>query len=115
MGYIYKQTERGEYPLWTVGTYDSGEWETDSDHSKEEEAAERARYLNGGNVLTPVQKMSQEILETLIKLHAFTKGVTAKGELAETFRPFLQEAEAVIKKARSAREDKKAKMNEMAA
>lgn len=67
MGYIYKQTERGEYPLWTVGTYDSGQWDSESDHSKEEEAAERARYLNGGNTLTPLQKVAPDLLEALEK------------------------------------------------
>lgn len=46
--YVYKQTERGEYPLWTVGFYTpSGEWEAESDHSSKDEAAERVAYLNG--------------------------------------------------------------------
>jgi hypothetical protein len=46
MGWIYKQTERGQYPLWTVGT-DEDDWQTDSDHDTRESAANRCAYLNG--------------------------------------------------------------------
>lgn len=44
MGYCYI---RSEPSLWTVGTYDSGEWEPESDHSSPEDAARRVSYLNG--------------------------------------------------------------------
>jgi len=44
--YVYKQTEPG---LWTVGFFDpAGQWHAESDHSTSEAAAERVRYLNGG-------------------------------------------------------------------
>lgn len=44
--YVYKRTEPG---LWTVGFYDpKGVWFPESDHDKEEEAAKRVHYLNGG-------------------------------------------------------------------
>jgi hypothetical protein len=46
MGYVYIQTESN---LWTVGFYiPSGEWISESDHSRKEEAAERVHWLNGG-------------------------------------------------------------------
>jgi hypothetical protein len=45
--WVYKQTEPG---LWTVGFYDpEGKWHPDSDWDDWERAAERVRYLNGGN------------------------------------------------------------------
>lgn len=44
--YVYIESERN---LWTVGFYrPDGEWVSESDHSKREEAAKRVRYLNGG-------------------------------------------------------------------
>ncbi|MGE6514597.1 hypothetical protein [Lysinibacillus sphaericus] len=43
--WVYIQSEPG---LYTVGFYaPNGEWHTDSDHGKREEAAERVHYLNG--------------------------------------------------------------------
>lgn len=49
--YYYKQTERGEYPLWTVGINDDdGRFDPESDHNSKEEAAKRVRYLNGGEM-----------------------------------------------------------------
>lgn len=46
MSHTYKRTEPG---LWTVGTYDSGKWEPESDHGSEKEAARRAAWLNGAS------------------------------------------------------------------
>jgi hypothetical protein len=44
--WVYKSFEPG---LWTVGFYDpSGGWWPDSDHHKQEDAASRVHYLNGG-------------------------------------------------------------------
>jgi hypothetical protein len=41
---------RSEQSLYTVGFYSpDGEWNTDSDWGSREEAAERVRWLNGGN------------------------------------------------------------------
>jgi len=46
--YVYIESEKGL--LWTVGFYDlTGEWVAESDHSSPVEAANRTRYLNGGN------------------------------------------------------------------
>jgi hypothetical protein len=46
--YVYLSSEPN---LWTVGFYKpSGEWMPESDHATKEEAAERVRYLNGGNI-----------------------------------------------------------------
>lgn len=48
MSYYYIQSERGDHPLWTVG-HDHGDgFEPESDHSKEEDAAARVHWLNGG-------------------------------------------------------------------
>jgi hypothetical protein len=47
MRYVYIETESG---LYTVGFYDpTGKWHPESDHSEQEEAAQRVHYLNGGN------------------------------------------------------------------
>ncbi len=54
MSYVYRKTERSP-GLWTVGHWQpDGRWEPESDHSTEEEAAERARWLNGGASPNPV-------------------------------------------------------------
>ncbi len=46
MCWVYIKTEAG---LWTVGFYDpKGEWHSIKDHAKEEDAAERCHWLNGG-------------------------------------------------------------------
>ena len=46
MTWVYIKSEPG---LWTVGFYaPNGEWNTDSDHSTSEAAADRVHYLNGG-------------------------------------------------------------------
>lgn len=46
--FVYIKSEPG---LWTVGHYSGGEkWMAESDHTSESEAADRAAYLNGGNV-----------------------------------------------------------------
>ena len=45
--YVYLKSEPG---LYTVGFYDpKGKWIPESDHSKQEDAAKRVHYLNGGN------------------------------------------------------------------
>ena len=45
--YYYKRTEPA---LWTVGANDEdGVFQPDSDHSRDEDAARRVRWLNGGN------------------------------------------------------------------
>lgn len=46
--FVYIQSERGEFPLWTVGFYDpNGKWVPESDHSTAEKAAQRCAWLNG--------------------------------------------------------------------
>lgn len=47
--YVYIKSERY---LWTVGFYKpNGEFEPESDHDSQEKAAQRVRFLNGGNEL----------------------------------------------------------------
>lgn len=46
-GWIYIKSEPR---LWTVGFYDpDGKFHGDSDHDNKDTAAERVRYLNGGD------------------------------------------------------------------
>lgn len=48
MSYVYIRS-RSE-PLYTVGFYDpGGNWQPESDHESSDEAAARARWLNGGS------------------------------------------------------------------
>ncbi len=57
--YVYIRSEKaqpaeGKWPatndLWTVGFYKpDGKFEPESDHTSSADAAERVRYLNGGN------------------------------------------------------------------
>jgi len=48
--YIHSDTDQYGQWLWTVGFYaPDGTFQPESDHSKQEEAAERVHYLNGGN------------------------------------------------------------------
>ncbi|MEX2964238.1 hypothetical protein [Microbulbifer sp. TYP-18] len=45
--YVHMQSEPG---LWTVGFYTpDGQWKPESDHSNQEDAANRAAFLNGGS------------------------------------------------------------------
>lgn len=47
-GWVYILSEPN---LWTVGFYSpDGEWHSDSDWGKREEAAARVHYLNGGEM-----------------------------------------------------------------
>lgn len=58
-GYVYLRAER---QLWTVGYYEpNGTWNPESDHGTVNEAAERVRYLNGGEVHQLTQKDMQII------------------------------------------------------
>ncbi len=48
--YVYIKSEQN---LWTVGFYNPrGIWESESDHSTPEAAAERVHWLNGGKAET---------------------------------------------------------------
>lgn len=58
--WVYMRTEPGCY---TVGFHaPDGEWHTDSDHGSKSEAAERVRWLNGGeptqNITTSNDKLN---------------------------------------------------------
>jgi len=49
--YVYIKSEPN---LWTVGFYrPDGKWEPESDHPKQEEAAERTAWLNGSRPTMP--------------------------------------------------------------
>lgn len=97
MAYTYKQTETGDYPLWTVGSYDSGKWEPESDHNKATEAAERVRILNGGNSLTPLQQAAPDLLEAL---ESFVQDIDGHPSVAarEHYRLLMTKAKQAINK-----------------
>ena len=63
MGYVYIRSEAN---LWTVGFYDPRSWQPESDHGSRDEAAERVRWLNGGeerqSVLTPSTQEARRVL-----------------------------------------------------
>jgi hypothetical protein len=42
--------KQSESNLWTVGSYDGGEWEPESDHRTAEAAADHCAYLNGAGL-----------------------------------------------------------------
>lgn len=50
--YTYKRTEFSPHELYTVGTYDSGKWEPESDHNTADEAVKRTAFLNGSSLPT---------------------------------------------------------------
>lgn len=66
MSYVYLQSER---TLWTVGFYDpDGEWQSESDHSTPEKAAERVAYLNGGGDALELRGAIQQLKEQVTML-----------------------------------------------
>jgi hypothetical protein len=72
MSYVYLQSER---TLWTVGFYDpDGEWQAESDHSKEHLAAERVAYLNGGG-LPDASKLRESIRQLEGRLEMLETGM----------------------------------------
>lgn len=67
--------------LWTVGFYDpAGEWQPESDFDNPGQAAERARYLNGGTA----PAMPPEVLLTLrrIQIESIPEDEAKAGDLA---------------------------------
>ena len=51
MNYVYIRSEPG---LWTVGFYDpEGQWQPESDHPTQRDAAERVAWLNGSRPMIP--------------------------------------------------------------
>ncbi len=64
--YLYKQSEP---QLWTVGIYVGEKFEPESDHDSAEEAADRVRYLNGGEPRTKfTDEDVRELMERMSKL-----------------------------------------------
>jgi hypothetical protein len=90
MTYRYKRTEP---TLWTVGTDVDGKWEPESDHGSPEEAADRVRWLNGGQDATPT--LADDLLERI---------ETAEQE-RDRLAAELEEVRHHLAKAISARQD----------
>lgn len=70
--YVYIRTES---QLWTVGFYKpDGKWESESDHSSDQEAADRVHYLNGGLTDQRVRQIQEDAYQA-----GFTAGQGLKG------------------------------------
>lgn len=97
MAYTYIQSEHNEFGgLWTVGDYGGGKWNPESDHDNKEEAADRVRYLNGGNTLTPVQQAAPELLEALELAYQLIKQRQENtDELFPTFKAAINKAKGL--------------------
>lgn len=55
--WVYIQSE---LTLWTVGFYDpQGKWEPESDHSSEDAAADRVRWLNGEDLVDTLEDIAK--------------------------------------------------------
>ena len=61
--FVYIQSEHHTFGgLWTVGFFKpSGEWISVSDHDVEQQAADRAHYLNGGNDAKDIAQLKQRV------------------------------------------------------
>ncbi len=93
--YTYKRTEFSPFELYTVGTHDSGKWESESDHNTKEEAAKRVHYLNGGTNIQ-LLKALKEILQIL------RAGITNKKDQKEFDNsPVVKSALEAVQKAES--------------
>ncbi len=101
--YEYKRTEEN---LWTVGTCSgSGVWAPESDHGSPEEAAERARYLNGGNTTVPQSEIVSELREALEWLVNLASGVSKfGGPVNEEWETAWRTAEQALRKTEGATE-----------
>jgi hypothetical protein len=59
--YVYIRSEPG---LWTVGFYrPDGTWESESDHTDKQQAAERVAWLNGSRAELPTEADIQAALD----------------------------------------------------
>ena len=59
--YVYIQSDP---ELWTVGFYTpTDEWKPESDHSIQEEAANRVAFLNGNNHQKQIDEIHDELAE----------------------------------------------------
>jgi hypothetical protein len=97
--YIYKRTEFSPYELYTVGTYDSGEWESESDHPSIESAEKRVHYLNGGT--------DEKLLSRIAELEEALKSVVGvlidphNDHFYRGFRPLIdKDDQQIIEKAK---------------
>ncbi len=103
MTYEYKRTEEN---LWTVGTYSGGGvWGPESDHGSPEEAAERARYLNGGNATVSQSEITLELCDALEWLVNLASGVSKfGGPVNEEWENAWRAAEQILRKAKGVAE-----------
>ena len=95
MSYVYIQSERPTHDttgLWTVGFYDlAGKWHPESDHGREDSAAARVRYLNGGT--GAAIEVEGAALEALIAIRDAGNGFA---EWHPKFHKAIEKAQAAI-------------------
>ena len=66
--WIYLETERAA--VYTVGHYNRGNFEAESDHDTRADASQRVNFLNGGNVsdLEHITTQLENIVEKIDRL-----------------------------------------------
>lgn len=92
MRYIYRDI-RAAYGCFTVGTYDCGQWEPESDHPSAESAAARVHYLNGGSnpshpLIEKMQTLPKEDLDFFLELCKQRAKEIKNGENLGTASPY---------------------------
>jgi hypothetical protein len=94
MSFVYIRSEPG---LWTVGHYDGGQWEPESDHGSESEAAERTAWLNGApmQVVPNPDVQLREFAEWLVSLDE-VEGPGAEARRTVTLTQIIQKARAAL-------------------
>lgn len=65
MSYVYIESRSEE--LWTVGFYGPDGWIPESDHDKQEDAAARVHYLNGGVNVEPIVEQDEKFMREQIQ------------------------------------------------
>jgi hypothetical protein len=105
MSYIYKQTEFGQHSVFTVGTYQSGEWIPESDHGNTIAASKRVHYLNGGTDERLVAELEATKSEAASWLHENEQLKSERDSLKIAIESNLKEIAELTSKIKSAYAD----------
>jgi hypothetical protein len=88
---------KSEPNLFTVGFYDpSGKWQTDSDHSSKEDAAERCSFLNGNRDEVRLRELNVELVKALIKAEHYLAYYNNNRNLGQGCLGALEQARAAL-------------------
>lgn len=91
MNYVYIKSEPG---IYTVGFYNNGKWEPESDHASVAEAAFRVHWLNGGR--NHLGQESHKALKNLMDMIDFI-GLSGPPELKGKVEATLEAARKALK------------------